>query len=105
MKRAALGILLIISVLTGCVSTPLDPEHKPELGTSVNSDGDLTISLNTEIGYVYTILYEDPQDRQMKPLKGAELIKGTGETIHIRKRVNPRKPVPSLMVQHSRIVE
>ncbi|MEA2069194.1 MAG: hypothetical protein U9P12_08340 [Verrucomicrobiota bacterium] len=86
---------------SGCVSKKVEPEHKPRLGVSQGSDGWVTINLESETGFKYTILYEDPKDRVWKPIKGCESISGTGEIIEIRKRFNSRQPLPPLTVNYS----
>lgn len=87
----------------GCVSEKIEPEHKPRLGVSQSSEGWLTFSLETEIGYKYKILYEDPIDRTWKPVKGCESIKGTGAPVEFKKRFNSRNPVPAFTVSYSKL--
>ncbi|VGO15645.1 hypothetical protein PDESU_04230 [Pontiella desulfatans] len=103
-KRMAAMLLaagLLVSV--GCVSKKVEPEHKPKLGISQSTDGILTMSLDTEVGYKYSILYLDPKEKRWKMMKGCESIMGTGKTIEIQKRVNPRKPVPALTVDYVKL--
>lgn len=80
----------------------MEPEHMPRLGVSQSGDGWLMISLDSEVGYKYKILYQNPTDLSWKALKGCESIRGTGESIEIRKRFNPRKKVPRFTVEYSR---
>ncbi|WP_372808201.1 hypothetical protein [Pontiella sp.] len=101
-----LAAVLMVSVLlagAGCVSKQVEPEHKPQLGVSQNADGIITISLNTEVGYIYTILYQDPQDQRWKVLSDCKALRGTGKTLEIQKRVDPRKPVPALTVDYVKL--
>lgn len=95
-------VLLALIVSSGCVSEKIEPEHNPKLGVSQSSDGWLTFRLETEIGYKYQILYEDPSDRAWKPIKGCELIKGTGKAVEIRKWFNSEKSVPPFTVGYSK---
>lgn len=104
-SKIALGVLCLGCAIlaAGCVSKKVEPEHKPQLGLSQSSDGILTINLDTEVGYKYTILYQDPRDLKWKVLKGCDAIIGDGTTVEIQKRVNPRKPVPHLSLTYSRV--
>jgi len=97
------GLVLVGSLVIGggCVSEKIEPEHKPRLGVSQNSDGWVIINLETKIGYKYQIQYEDPADRLWKPLKGCESISGTGEVVEIKKRFNSRKALPPFTVTYS----
>ena len=106
-NKIAAGFLCFAcaALVAGCVSKKVEPEHKPQLGLSQSSDGILTINLETEVGYKYSILYEDPKDLKWKVLKGCDAIIGDGTTVEIRKRVNPRKPVPQLTVTYSKVDE
>jgi hypothetical protein len=97
---AALAGLLASS---GCVSKKIEPEHNPKLGVSQSSDGMVTMRLDTVVGYKYSIIYEDPKDRQWKTMPGCESIRGTGEPVEIRKRFNSRKPLPPLNVTYSKL--
>ena len=89
-------------MLPGCSTPPL-PEHKPKLGVAQNSDGMLTFSITTEVGYEYAIYYEDPKTRSWKVIPGCERIRGTGEQVEIRKKFNSRGPLPAFTVRHTRI--
>jgi hypothetical protein len=100
-KLVTLFSVVGVLVLAGCVSEKIEPEYRPQLGMSQGSDGLLTLMLQTRQGYTYTILYEDPQSRAWTPLKGYESIKGTGELIEIRKKIDPRRPVPRMTVDYS----
>jgi hypothetical protein len=97
------GLILMAGLLagSGCVSKKVEPEHKPRLGISQSSDGWVTINLESKQGYKYSILYEDPNDRMWKPLKGCESISGTGGLIEIKRRFNSRKPLPLFTVNYS----
>lgn len=102
------SVLLVVAVagmlaMGGCVSEKLEPEYSPQLGMSQSSDGLLVLMLKTEVGYKYTIRYEDPRTQTWKPLKGCEAIKGTGEAIEIKKKIDPRKPVPRMTVDYSKL--
>lgn len=103
--RVVVGILCLVCtvLLAGCVSKKVEPDHKPQLGLSQSSDGILTINLETEVGYKYSILYEDPKDLKWKVLKDCDAIIGDGTTVEIQKRINPRKPVPQLTVTYSKV--
>lgn len=94
-----LGLLLLNA---GCVSEQVRPAHEPELAVSQSGDI-LTISLTTEVGYLYTILYKDPRSEGLKPLPGCEKIRGTGKLVEIRKKFNSRNPVPMMFVDFVRI--
>lgn len=103
--QQTIRLILLIGLMgvVGCVSKKIEPEHKPRLGVSQSSEGWLTFRLETEIGYKYKILYEDPSDRVWKPVKGCESIMGTGEPVEIKKKFNSRKAVPPFTVSYSTI--
>ena len=84
-------------------SEQVEPEHKPRLGVAQNSDGSLTMSLETEIGYEYTILYLNPSDNKWAKLKGHEGIKGTGERIEFKQKFSKKKKVPAFTVDYVKI--
>ena len=96
------GLLSLLLLSAGCVSEQLRPAHEPELAVSQSGDI-LTISLTTEVGYLYTILYKDPRSEGLKPLPGCEKIRGTGKLVEIRKKFNSRNPVPMMFVDFVRI--
>ncbi|MCF7848955.1 MAG: hypothetical protein K9M45_08910 [Kiritimatiellales bacterium] len=88
----ALGVVLA-ALLTGCVSKPVDKEeHRPPLMTSQNSEGDVTISFESEPGYIYTILYSDFHRKTWTNLTNGQNLRGTGKTITIKDKVNPAHP-------------
>jgi len=87
-------------MLSGCVSQRIEPEHKPKLSVAQSSDGMVVFSLETEVGYEYQILYQNPADRTWKLVKGCESIKGTGKAVVIRKYFNARGELPPFTVNY-----
>jgi hypothetical protein len=104
-SQSFLCLLTLTGLLVsgGCVSKKIEPEHKPQLGVSQSNDGWVTFRLETEAGYKYSIIYEDPKDRQWKAMPGCESIRGTGDPVEIRKRFNSRQPLPPLNVTYSKL--
>jgi hypothetical protein len=83
-----------VLALSGCVSKEILPEHSPRLTTAQNSDGLVSMSWKSEVGYKYWIYVMDPADHVWSPLKGVDAFRGTGEIITFRDKRNPRLPLP-----------
>ena len=96
-------VALVVLTVSGCVSEPLEPAHQPSLGVIQSSDGSVVFSLDTEVGYKYQILYQDPSDQRWKPVKGCEAIIGTGKNIEIKKSFNSRRALPQFTVGYSKL--
>ena len=87
------GLLLS---LTGCVSKPVENEkeaHAPPLMIAQNSDGDVTIAWDSELGRVYTIYYQATEGANWRTLRTAIRVQGTGETLTVYDVVNPSRPL------------
>lgn len=92
MVGVALGIVLLGAV--GCVTKTIEPEYIPRVSTAMSSDGTVSLSWPSRDGYDYRIYILNPETRAWVPLKGVDVIRGTGEVITIQDRQNPRKPLP-----------
>lgn len=84
--RAAL--VLLCSLLAGCVRVPVEPIHRTELMT-VRSGDQVTLAWKTEPDVRYTITYTDRigSGARWTPLPQATGIKGDGRTREIIDRV------------------
>jgi len=97
MNRALhfITVMVLFGVFqAGCVTqSEVQNTHRPALITTQNSEGDVTISFKSEPGYTYSILYLDynHQDK-WRTLPNAQNIRGTGETIYIKDKVDPSLP-------------
>lgn len=98
--RVWAGISMAVATLfiSGCVSERLEPEHTPQLSVVQDSEGWVTMGLETKVGYDYSIMYLDPKERIWKQLKGYDKIKGTGELVQIRKKMRKGQEIPSMTV-------
>lgn len=95
MKPAFLFLLMIsILVSAGCVRETIEPEYSPRVTTSQNSDGLVTVSWESDLGYDYILQAMDPDVRQWIPVKGGKRYRGTGEVITVQDKRDPRKPLP-----------
>ena len=93
MKGIGFPGLLVILLLTGCVSQTADqPEHDPSLMIAQNSDGETTLVWESDSSYIYTVFYMDSDKGSWKELRGANRVRGTGKTLEAKDRVNPNKP-------------
>lgn len=121
MKTLAYAMLLSLFIsLLGCVSQPIEPVemHSPRLGIAQNSDGQATMSWESDRNYYYTIYYQDitrkewnggnPKRRDHDPseflgsdtkgdnwneLRSVNRVRGTGGTMTVSDRVNPRRRI------------
>ena len=100
--RKSCGIFLVVGLVlsAGCTSRGVGPEHRPRLAIAQNSDGWVTINMNTRVGYEYCIMYIDLKTKVWTPLEGCDAIRGTGEVVQVRKHFNPRVEVPPLTVDY-----
>ena len=87
-------VLCAWMVCAGCVSQIIEPEHIPRVTTSQTSDGVVTLSWKSDVGYNYKIYIMSPDDRQWRPLKGVAMFRGTGDLISIQDQRNLRAPLP-----------
>lgn len=95
------SVLLIAGMIlgSGCVRTTIEPEYTPRVTTAQNSDGLVTLSWVTRPGYDYTLLSKAPDSNEWKPVKGSRVFSGSGETITVTDKRNPRAPLPWYSVQ------
>ena len=96
-------VLAIASMAVGCVSEQISPDYKPKMGVAQNADGSIVFALQTRVEYEYSIYFEDPRSGEWKVIPGCERIRGTGETIEIRKNFNASGPLPAFTVRHTKI--
>ena len=96
-----LGMGLLMS--SGCVSKSIDPADIPRVSTSQNSSGLVTLSWESKVGYEYRLLVRDMNTGKWSPVAGADVYKGTGETITVQDQQNPRNPLPWYSVKPERI--
>jgi hypothetical protein len=98
-KAVLLGASL---ALAGCVSTPMDElEHEPILMITQNSDGVVSLSWESEPGYEYKLYSIDRGETEWKPMN--RTFKGTGATISLADKVNPRKSDRRYWIQADKI--
>ena len=71
------GFLLI----SGCVSQPVEKEYTPILMIAQNSDGAVTLSWESVVGYRYRLYLMDKGDTEWTPFGHA--FDGTGELISL----------------------
>lgn len=88
------SLLLITTLvfLSGCVSKPEEEYVPPPLVIAQNSDGDVSIAWESDLGYVYTIYYQSSADADWKALNEAYRVRGTGQMLTVSDRVNPNRP-------------
>ena len=88
--RLLLGMVLLV-FLAGCVSKTIEAEeHAPPLMIAQNSDGQVSISWDSQPDLIYTIYYQAEKDGDWKALRTAYQVRGTGETLTAYDRVNPK---------------
>jgi hypothetical protein len=88
-----IALSAILVVVAGCVSKPVEAEKlPPPLMIAQNSDGEVNLAWDSEAGYIYTIYYQDSEGADWMPLKSADRIRGTGETLTVQDRINPNLP-------------
>lgn len=92
------ALLAMILAGAGCVSKELEPEHKPKLSVAQHSDGSITMYLDTQVDYIYTILYLSPTEKTWQVMKGCEAIEGTGGVVEFRKTFSSRQQIPPFTV-------
>ena len=84
---------MVLVLLAGCVSQPLEKnEHEPPLMIAQNSEGETTLLWESERGYIYTVFYMDLKIGVWKELRGASRVRGSGQTLTAKDRVNPNRP-------------
>ncbi len=90
----ALAVSLLLT-LTGCVSETIEPEYIPNVSAVQNSQGLVTISWPSRVGYNYRLVARQKSnvtfDKRVYP--------GTGEEIVVQFKRDPRKPLPDYTVQ------
>lgn len=87
-------LIMILAVLSGCVSKPVEKEYTPPpLMIAQNSDGDVAIAWESDPDYFYTIYYQNKSGDDWIPLKKAQRVPGTGQTLTVYDRVNPNRPL------------
>ena len=92
-SRLFLGMALLV-FLAGCVSKPIEAEeHAPPLMIAQNSDGQVTISWDSEPNRIYTVYYQAEKGSDWKALRSAYQVQGTGKTLTAYDRVNPNGPL------------
>lgn len=85
-------LLVAVLALAGCRSRP--PEllpHSPRLMIAQNSDGDATMSWESEEGYLYTIFLRDGE-APWRELPSCVRCRGTGGTMVAHDRVTHSRP-------------
>ena len=82
----------ILLLLAGCVSKVVEKDRPPKMMIAQNSDGDVTMTWESELGYLYTVYCQKTQGGDWVALQGASRLPGTGETMTAHDRSNPRMP-------------
>ena len=91
--RSFLSVVLLVC-LTGCVHKTVEvEEHAPPLMIAQNSDGEVTISWESEPDRIYTVYYQAKKDGDWKALRTAYQVPGTGSMLTVHDRVNPNWPL------------
>ena len=96
-----LGVGLLCS--TGCVSKKIEPADIPRVSSSRNSKGIVTLSWESKVGFQYRLLIRDMDTGKWAPVAGSGVYQGTGKTITVQDRQNPKKPLPWYSVSPERI--
>ena len=90
----SLLIITTFAFMSGCVSAPVEKEYTPpRLMIAQNGDGDVTIAWESDPEYMYTIYYQAKDAGDWIPLKKAQRVPGTGQTLTVYDRVNPNQPL------------
>ena len=89
----------------GCVSKKIQPADIPRVSSSQNSQGIVTLTWESKIGYRYRLMIRDMKTGQWTPVEGSEVYEGTGDTITVQDRQNPNKPLPWYSVRPEKIVK
>lgn len=95
MMVAAASVVLIV----GCVSKPVEKKHTPTLMTAQNSDGEVTLSWDSVVGYRYRLYLMDRGDTEWTPF--GNTFDGTGERITLEG--NSRKKARRYWIQADKI--
>jgi hypothetical protein len=84
--------LSLVIIFSGCISKPAEksPEHTPSLMISQNSDGEVTLMWESDPDYSYTVLYLDKKSGKWLSLRNGIRVRGTGKSLSVMDRVNPR---------------
>ncbi len=99
--RFLLGVsVCALLCMTGCVSRTLEPVYPPNVTTSQNNEGLVTISWPSQTGYNYRLAALDKNGR---PMYDNKVYRGTGDTIEIQFMRDPRKPLPNYVVKPEKI--
>lgn len=90
------SVMFLVGTLAGfgCVRTTFEPEYTPRVSSAQNSDGLITLSWESRVGYDYVLLAKDANSTTWNPVKGASVFHGTGKTITVTDKRNPRQPLP-----------
>ena len=80
-RKMGFGVvcIMIIALLSGCGSKPPEEKHSPVLMISQNSDGEVTLSWESVVGYRYRLYQMDRGDTEWTPF--GRTFDGTGERI------------------------
>ncbi len=87
-----IGSAAILLLLAGCVSKVIEEDRPPKMMIAQNSDGDVTMTWESKLGYLYTVYCQKTQGGDWVVLQGVNRLPGTGETMSARDRSNPRMP-------------
>lgn len=85
---------VLLGLLSGCVRQTVLPEYSPRVTTAQNSDGMVTLSWLSRVGYTYTIHIRHAASGPWEPLRNAPVVRGTGKVITITDKRHPRAPLP-----------
>ena len=100
-------VLALLSILLfcgpGCVSKKVEPADIPTVSTSRNSKGVVTLSWESKLGFKYHLLIRDMNTGEWTPVAGSGVYEGTGETITVQDKQNPKKPLPWYSVRPEKI--
>ena len=83
---------LILLLLAGCVSTVVEEEHPPAMMIAQNSEGEVTMAWESDLDHVYTVYCQKTPGSDWVILPQANRLPGTGETMTVHDRMNPRRP-------------
>lgn len=90
-KHVPLVVFAMILLVTGCVSKVIDAPSVP-VATTQNSEGVVTLSWESKVGYGYHLVARDMASRKM--VIDSKLYRGTGKVITVQFKRDPNKPLP-----------